>query len=136
MAYQNKSSEYLKVKIETAKPTELLIMLFDGALRFTTQAKAHIEQKNFDQKNELLLRAQAVVLELLQALDPTVGEELYEDGRVELYNLKDDPGAADDALKILEHLRETWRQAIAKAQQEQADAIHTARDQNVLCLEG
>ena len=141
---QQKPNEYLKVKIQTAKPTELLLLLFDGALRFTAQAKRHMEARELDRKNELFLRAQAIILELIQALDPKIGDELYRK-LIELYrfcydrllraNLEDDPRAADEATKILEHLRETWQLAVDKFQEEGGTPL-PARDRHALCLEG
>ena len=142
----DKSHEYLKVKIETAKPTELLLLLLDGAVKFTRQARARIEEKDFEEKNRLLLKAQDIMLELIQALDPTIGEELYS-RLVGLYrfcyerlvraNLDNDTGPADEALSILEHLRETWRLAIRKFEEEEKEnGPHAARPEHVLCLEG
>lgn len=145
MTERKKPNEYLKVRIQTAQPTELLILLFDGAIRFATQAKRHIEERRLEDKNHLLLRTQDIVLELLQALDRSIGDDVY--GRlVQLYrfcyerllqaNLKDDTRAADDAITILEHLRETWRLAIAKAREDRADATPPPRARHALSLEG
>ena len=139
-----KPNEYLKVKIQTAKPTELLMLLFDGAIRFTAQAKRHLGAKRFEQKNESFLRAQAIILELIQALDPRIGDELY--GRlIGLYrfcydrlvhaNLANDARAADDATAILEHLRETWGLAVRKFGEE-GGATMPAGDRHILCIEG
>ena len=145
MTATKKPNEYLKVKIETAKPTELLMLLFDGAIRFTTQGKDHLEQKNFEEKNGLFLRAQNIVLELLQALDQRIGEELYA-RLTELYrfcyerlvqaNLMNDTTAADEAIRLLTHLRETWQLAIEKAREEENERAPQAETGRALCLEG
>jgi flagellar protein FliS len=146
MTDARKPNEYLKVKIQTANPSELLLLLLDGAIRFTVQARRYIEQGSLEEKNRLILRAQNIVLELIQALDQRIGEELY--GRlVGLYrfcyerllraNLKNDVAAADEALRILEHLRETWRMAVKKAREERGDAAPPAAgERHALCLEG
>jgi len=142
----DKSQEYLKVKIETAKPTELLLLLLDGAVRFTRQALGRIAEKDFEEKNRLLLKAQDIMLELIQALDPAIGEELY-DRLIGLYrfcydrlvraNLDHDPRPAEEALNILEHLRDTWRMAIRKFEEEEKEnGPHAARPEHILCLEG
>jgi flagellar protein FliS len=140
-----KPNEYLKVKIQTAKPAELLILLFDGAIRFTGQAKRHLEAHDYEEKNDLLLRAQNIVLELLQALDQRIGPELYA-RLTELYrfcyerliqaNIKNDAAAAEAAITVLEHLRETWQLAIKKSRDEQSETSPQAETGRALCLEG
>lgn len=136
--------EYLRVKIQTADRTELLLLLVDGAVRFASQAAAHLSRGEFEQKNTLFIKAQSIVLELMQALNPTVGPELY--GRLMgLYrfcyerlvtaNLKGDGAAAQEALRILEHLRDTWRQAVAKYHEERAPRV-PARESTGLCVDG
>jgi flagellar secretion chaperone FliS len=146
MTNPRKPNEYLKVKIQTARPSELLLLLFDGAIRFTQQAKGAILGRRFDEKNNLLLRAQNIVLELLQALDPRIGEELYANvtglyrfcyERLVRANLDNDERAADEALAILEHVRETWRLAVHKAKEEGAEsAAPPPTERHVISIQG
>ena len=146
MSNQDKPSEYLKVKIQTAKPTELLMMLFDGAIRFTAQAKGHIEHAEYEKKHNLLMRAQEILLELIQALDRGLDSALYERliglyrfcyDRLVQANLRNDLAAADEALTVLAHLKETWRLAIQKYQEDgrQQESVAPATAHS-LCLEG
>jgi flagellar secretion chaperone FliS len=136
--------EYFKVKVQTAHRTELLLMLFDGAVRFTTQAKGHMARSEFEDKNRLFIKAQNILLELIQALDPKVGEALYKNliglyrfcyERLVSANFKNDAAAADEALRILEHLRETWRLAVKKYHEERAAAKPESADEHI-CVEG
>ncbi len=143
MTQPHKAQEYLKVRIETAKPTELLLLLLDGAVRFATQAKKHIEDQNFEEKNRLLLRSQEILLELTQALDRKIGEELY--GRlIGLYrfcyerlleaNVRNSTRAVDEALTILSHLRDTWRMAVERF--EKSEEENQRPQPKTLCVEG
>ncbi len=140
----------MRVKIQTASPTELLIMLFDGAIRFVNQAKGHMERNEFDKKHERLLRAQNIMLELIQALDQNLQKELY-DNLVGLYkycydrllaaNVENDMKPLDDALQILEHLRSTWKLAVEKADKEERERNGVGNEspadaQQGLCIEG
>lgn len=127
MYTQKNPSEYMKVKIQTADPTELLVMLFDGAIRFTRQAKVMMAQKELDKKNDLLVRSQNIMLELIQALNPSLERKLY-NNLIGLYkfcyerllaaNIENCAKAADEALVILEDLRAMWQAAIEKAEKE------------------
>ena len=70
------AQSYLRTKVLTATPEQLQLMLFDGAIRFSEQAKLALEKKNFDQSYNLLMRAQKIVQELQGALKPEVAPEL------------------------------------------------------------
>ena len=124
---QDPSGGYLETKVFTASREQLLLMLFDGAIAFSEQAKVKIEEKDIEGSYHLLLRAQRILLELVSALDRKIGEDLYRN-LVGLYlfcyrklveaNIKKDLALVDDALRILSHLRDTWREAVAKAREE------------------
>ena len=144
MTNQQKPNEYLKVKIQTAQPSELLLLLLDGALRFARQAKPLMGTNEFEEKNRLFLRAQNIVLELFQALDQRIGDELYARltglyrfcyDRLVRANVENDTSAVDDALSILEHLRETWGLAVRKARDE-SGGTPPPPERHALCIEG
>jgi len=143
LAAKKQPSEYMKVKIQTAGPTELLIMLFEGAIRFTKQAKVHIENKEMDKKNDLLVRAQNIMLELIQALDPNLEPQLYNNltglykfcyERLLATNIENSIKCANEALKILEELKDTWKLAIKKTEEEQGKI--TKETNKGICIEG
>jgi len=80
---------YRKTATTTASPGELVLMLFDGALRFMTAAEIGFQEENFARRNEMihnnLLRAQAIITELQATLNMEVGGEFSEN----LYRLYD-----------------------------------------------
>ena len=65
---QNGPDAYLRTKVMTAKPAELRLMLIDGAIRFTEQAKRGYETKDFEAAYNGTTRAQAILLELVASL--------------------------------------------------------------------
>jgi flagellar secretion chaperone FliS len=117
---------YLESRILTASKGELFLMLFDGAIRFSEQAKPLLLAKDIEAAGKLLLRAQDVVLELLSYLRREDGPpEVYDNlaalyrfvhGRLVSANMKSDPALIDEAVRILSHLRETWAKALAAEQ--------------------
>lgn len=67
---------YLKTKVLTASPAELRLMLIDGAIRFTKQARSGIRDRDFEQSFEGFSKARAIVTELISGLNPEVDAEL------------------------------------------------------------
>ena len=118
---------YQTQSVMTASPGQLVLMLYDGALRFLRQARAGFEMPEDDLRrieiiNRNLLKAQAIIDELQDTLDKRAGgefaltmERLYEYHRTQLIqaNIRKDPellAPVDlDSVEpsILERLKET-----------------------------
>jgi flagellar protein FliS len=120
---QSMHNEYLKNAVMTASPEQLQLMLYDGSIRFARQARDAMGRRDFDESCEKLIRAQRIVVEMQQGLRHEVNPELcaqlnalyqfvYE--RLVEANMRQDVIALDDALRILDHQRETWRLLIAR----------------------
>ena len=114
---QSAPDAYLRTKVMTAKPAELRLMLIDGAIRFTEQARRGYESKDFEAAYNGTTRAQAILLELVSSLRPEVAPELCKNVAAVytfLYtslvkaSLNRDVAAVDDVLRILRYERETW----------------------------
>jgi len=120
---QEQSKRYLETQVKTATREQLLILLFDGALRFCSLAKDAMAQNDVEAMSNHLIRAQRIVVELMSSLDRRVGDAVYSN-LIQLYkftylrlvnaNVERDAAAIDEATGILEHLKETWQQAIEK----------------------
>lgn len=111
----NPYAQYKKQSITTATPEKLLIMLFDGALRFTAQARRAMEEKNISKTNEALTRVQDIVNELMASLnmDYEISHNLYSLYEYINYtliqaNIKKDMNLLTEAEQNLRELRETW----------------------------
>lgn len=119
------SQEYLKNAVMTATPERLQLMLYDGAIRFTTKGLGAMQAKDREGAFNALERAQRIVLELGNGLRREVNPELA-DQMAALYtfiyrrlvdaNVHQDEQAVDDALRILRHQRETWVLLMKKLQ--------------------
>ena len=79
-SYEKVAKSYKAQSVQTASPGKLVLMLFDGYLRFTTAAKQAWEEVDIVKKNEginnNLIRAQNIVTELQSSLDMTVPGDL------------------------------------------------------------
>lgn len=112
---------YRQTQVSTASQGELLIMLFDGAIRFARQGREHLLRNEMEQASEKLIRTQNIVNELNFALNFDAGEiavnlqRLYEyiyDLLVQA-NIKKEPEKIDTALQMLGELKETWVQVVS-----------------------
>ena len=114
---------YLRDAVMTATPEQLQLMLYDGCIRFATQAREAIERNDYENSYSKLTRAQHIILEMQNGLNYEVNRELCE--RVaSIYNflyrklvdasVQRDVQAIDDALKVLRIERETWRILVDK----------------------
>ncbi|MGF1634425.1 MAG: flagellar export chaperone FliS [Phycisphaerae bacterium] len=114
---QSPASNYLRTKIFTATPEQLQLMLYDGCIRFTEQAKQALIARNYDESYRLFTRAQRIITELTCSLKQDVAPEIC--GKMAaLYNfcyiklVEANTGhsieSVEDALQILRYQRETW----------------------------
>jgi flagellar protein FliS len=115
------SDNYLKNQIESATREQLLIMFYDGAIRFITRAVQSIDDNNIEQKTYCINKAIAIISELSNTLDHKISEEitadlaaLYDFMNRELIkvNLNNNQDSLKFVIKLLTDLRETWKEAI------------------------
>ena len=74
--YQTSAGVYQQAQIATADRGRLLILMYDGALRFLAQAEAGLREDRIEDFAQPLARAQAVIAELLHTLDHKAGGEI------------------------------------------------------------
>ena len=111
------SSAYRQIEAQTRSPIELVVMLYDGALRFIAQARDAIERKDIPARREALSRALAIVNELQGTLNREQGGEIaeslgdlyvYINGRLVESAAKQGVGPLDEASHLLAMLRSAW----------------------------
>ncbi|MDR2390697.1 MAG: flagellar export chaperone FliS [Planctomycetota bacterium] len=117
MAFVNQKNMYLKTQIETASKEQLVVMLFDGIIRFTEQARKAILAGTVEESHHFLVRAQAIIMELICTVDKEKGGEVarnllglhaYAFNCLVLCNIKKDVAKIDEVQNIYRQLREGW----------------------------
>lgn len=117
----NPWQSYKKIATQTASPGQLVLMLFDGAIRFLEQARSGF---GLDDPGEFhltinnnILRAQAIIDELNGSLDMARGGEIahhlralynYLDRRLDESNRTKTPEGIRECLERLNVLRAAW----------------------------
>ena len=117
-AYMN---QYQNNAIMTASSEQLLIMLYDGAIRFVRQAKqAIIDDQRID-KSKNISKAMAIISEFSNTLDYEIGGEIAHDlsrlydfmiRELSAANAHSELGRLESVEKILLELREGFVGAI------------------------
>jgi flagellar protein FliS len=127
MTNNNYTQQYAEEQIKTASKEQLLIMLFDGAIKFTRIAKKAILAKDFEKSNANLIKAQRIITEFMVTLDIKQGGEtatnlmrLYEFYYHSLVqvNLKKDLTLLEEIIQQLVDMRQMWFEATQIAAKE------------------
>ncbi len=120
-------SQYQNSQILNASPEQILIMLYDGAIRFCRQAMQAMDEGDHKVQSEKVSRAMAIVSEFANTLDHEIGGQIAADLDA-LYgfmireltnaNLKNERKSLETVDRLLSGLRETWVEAIEINRQE------------------
>ena len=112
---------YKKTSVHTASKEQVLLMLYQAAIRNCKKAIDAINNKQIAQKGEHLAKFQDIVVELNNSLDFKVGGEIARDLSA-LYdyllfsstqaNIKMDATQLEGCLKVLNILYDGWNEAI------------------------
>ena len=117
MAYGRFVQEYRKGSVNGASPVQLIIMLYDGALKYMEAGKHAVLAGDLQNQNNYLQRAQRIIMELMSCLDMKEGGDIAKN-LLALYtyvlnelvqaNVNDTAAPIDRSMKILSELRESW----------------------------
>lgn len=125
MNHRNAKQIYAQNTVNTAKPEELTLMLYNGILKFIRLSKKSISENDFQSANDYNLRAQKIVNELLITLnnDYDISKSLgslydYIYRQLIQANVKKDVGILDEVEKLSMELRDTWVETIKRKKQE------------------
>jgi flagellar protein FliS len=70
---------YQKTQVTTAKPEKILLMLYEGAIKFNKLAIIKMKEKNVAEKGKNISKTLAIVSELMNTLDHEKGGQLAAD---------------------------------------------------------
>jgi len=114
------SNHYQNNQILTASSEQILIMLYDGAIRFVKGARLAIEEGRMADKARFISKAVAIITEFSNTLDHEIGGELAQDlsrlydfmvRELAVVNAQSNAGRLDAVEKILLELREGFVEA-------------------------
>jgi flagellar secretion chaperone FliS len=123
-------NEYRHNEVTTSSQEKLIIMMYEGALKFTTLALEGIDTKDLAKKGIYINKTHDIINELSCALDMEKGgevaqklESLYQFilHQLTLANIKSDPKALESIVKVLTPLMEAWKELLDSKVNNQTD---------------
>ncbi|MFR3567487.1 MAG: flagellar export chaperone FliS [Paraclostridium sordellii] len=112
----NPYNAYKQNSVNTASKEKLLIMLVDGAVKYTKIARMAILEKNIEKAHKELTRVQDIFLELMITMDKDSNKfmkdlyNVYEfiKSQLAMANIKKDVKIIDNVLPLIEEIRDMW----------------------------
>ena len=126
-APKNSYYKYKQTSIQSASRERLLLMLYEGAIRFTKQAIIALEKGDLAEKGVQIGKVYDIVLELMNTLDHKIGGEIaanleqlymYITRELTQANINNDVKPLQSVLKVLETLYQGWKEAAESLKKE------------------
>jgi flagellar protein FliS len=121
MAMMNAYAQYSNSKILTASPAELVLMLYEGAIKFGNIAILAIEQKDIQKAHTNIIKVQRIVDNFRATLDMKypVAEDFdrvyaYLQERIIDANVHKDAVTMEEVVTHLRSMRDTWKEVMRK----------------------
>jgi flagellar secretion chaperone FliS len=123
--YQNSSNIYRETAVQTSSPTRLVVMLYEGSIKFVREGVAAIQSKDLERKRHAIDRAMAIVQHLQGTLEMEKGgvvaadlDRLYSyiTSRIFEGSAKLQTAPLEEAIKLLKTLLSGWEELANKEQ--------------------
>jgi len=118
MTYGQGVQAYAQTQVATTtNQKELIIMAYDGVLRFLNQAKEHMDNQEIEAKYNALSRARAIIQELASTLNMDAGGEIARNlwnlylffmEKISEANLTNQAEHIDGIIPSIKELRDAW----------------------------
>ncbi len=115
------AKQYKQTSVQTATRGQVLIMLYEAAIRHIKRATEAIDQNELTVKGEAIGKIHDIINELSNSLDHKIGGKLSEDlerlyqfcvDQIIKANLENKKQPLEEVRKILENLLSGWREAV------------------------
>jgi flagellar protein FliS len=119
MTYNKALDSYNQINASVERPEKLILMLYEGALRFANFAKKAIREENIEEKVKYIIKTSNIFIELINSLDFEKGGDIayYLNGlyayQLELLakaNAENNEKYIDDVIRVLKGLIEAWKE--------------------------
>lgn len=114
----NPVSAYKEASVTTQSKGRLVVMLYEGAIKFMKLAIKELEAGNYEEKGRYINKALDVITELNAVLDTDVGGEVaanlrnlyvFMNNHLNQANTKCDPRMIREVISLMEELNQAWK---------------------------
>jgi len=137
---QSPYKNYIKQEVEGATKGKLVLLLYDGAIKFMRMSMKHIDDENIPEAHNNIMKAQNIIYELMSTLNMDAGDistnlmRLYDFMIWQLIeaNKEKSKDKIESVIELMASLRDAWRQIIqqeeggAKAEEKETKSINFA----------
>ncbi len=132
MVPANFYNEYNRNAISTSSQGKLILMMYDGAIKFVNLALKSLEDKNVSDRSTYIRKTHDIINELSCSLNIEKGGEVAEQleklyqfmlRQLTLANIKGDQKALESVLQVLRTLHEGWDQIINEKKAEEVPSM-------------
>ena len=115
--------QYKQVLLNSSTKEDLVILAYEGALRFLNKSMDGFDSRDFEKINYYILKTHAIISELIVSLNYEVGGEIainlyriyeYMNYRLGVANIKKDPKPVKEIIGLLDLLKDAWMIARGK----------------------
>jgi flagellar protein FliS len=119
----NSYKKYKQTAVMSASKEQVMLMLYEGAIRFTKMAIQAAEVNNVPERGKYILKAYDIILEFQASLNHNVAGELpkqldqlytYMLDQYTKANMTGNMESLQSFLKVLENLYDGWNQVVNK----------------------
>ncbi|BDR72892.1 flagellar protein FliS [Clostridium tetani] len=120
MYANNAYNTYKTNSVNYASKEQLLLMVLDGAVKFSKIAKQGIEEKDIVKAHQNIIKTQNIFYELMATLDVEQGGQ-WAENLMRIYdfivqklleaNIKKDVKVMNEIIPLIEDIRDTWHEA-------------------------
>ena len=112
----NPYSKYKENTLSASSPEQLVILLVEGAVKYTKVARLALERGDKERAHKELIRVQGIYAELMASLDLEAGDFTinllniynYIRNRLIQANIKKDIAIIDEVMPVIESVRDMW----------------------------
>lgn len=122
--HPKKMNPYQKTAIQTASKEDLVMMLYNGSIKYTHAAVGFLESDQFVEASKNICRSQAIIVELLNSLNFEAGGEIAKNldylysvivDNLTIANFEHRSEPLQVNISILEKLRAGWEGVLTHA---------------------
>ncbi|ADD68222.1 flagellar protein FliS [Denitrovibrio acetiphilus DSM 12809] len=119
---QSPYKNYIKQEVEGATKGKLVLLMYDGAIKFLRVAVKAVNENNIPDAHNNIMKAQNIIYELMSTLNMEAGDvaknlmRLYDFMIWQLVeaNKEKDNTKIESVIKLMSSLREAWKEVVQK----------------------
>ena len=116
---KNPYDQYKQIQINTAGRGQLVVMMYEGAIKNLNRAIENLKPQSYDIANNAIIKTQDIITELMMSLDKSAGEiasklesiYMYINNRLLEANMEKNQDILVEIKNHLESLLEAWKEA-------------------------